>query len=66
MIASFWNVDSVKMLTRRELAWVLEENAQRAPRSASTRSNRTVYWLAWLTSRFDRSRLRSASDPAFS
>ena len=66
MIATFWNIDPVKILTRRELACVLEDLAQRVPRSASTRRNRTVYWLTWFTSRFDRSHLHSASDPGVS
>ena len=46
MIASFWNVDPVKILTRRELVCALDENALRAPRSASTRMNRVIFRLA--------------------
>ena len=46
MIASFWNVDPVKILTRRELACVLEDLASKAYRSASTRINRVVFRLA--------------------
>jgi len=46
MIATTWNVDPVKILTRRELAGVLNELAGRAPRSAGTRMNRTIFRLA--------------------
>ena len=46
MIASFWNVDPVKIRTRRELACVLDDLARRAPRSASTRMNRVIFRLS--------------------
>ena len=46
MIASTWNIEPVKILTRRELTCVLEDLARRAARSASTRMNRTIFRLA--------------------
>ena len=45
MIATIWNIDTVKILTRRELACVLNDLAQRAPRSASVRKNRAIFRL---------------------
>ena len=45
MIASFWNVDPVKILSCRELSCVLDDLACRAPRSASTRMNRVIFRL---------------------
>jgi integrase len=46
MIATLWHVDQTKILTRRELACVLDDLARRAPRSASTRMNRAIFRLA--------------------
>ena len=46
MIASFWSVDQTKILTRRELACVLDDLARRAPRSASARMNLTIFRLS--------------------
>ena len=45
MIATIWNIDAVKILTRRELACVLNDLAMRAPRSTSARMNRTIFRL---------------------
>ena len=49
MIASFWSVDQTKILTRRELACVLDDLAHRAARSASMRMNRVIFRLATCT-----------------
>ena len=46
MIATVWNIDPVKILTRRELACVLEDLQRKAPRSASVRMNRVIFRLA--------------------
>ena len=46
MIATIWNIDPVKILTRRELACVLEDLARRAPRSVNMRMNRVIGRLA--------------------
>ncbi|MEQ8667906.1 MAG: hypothetical protein RIC12_01975, partial [Pirellulales bacterium] len=46
MIGSTWVVDPVKILTRRELATVLDDLACRAPRSLSAYLNRVIYRLA--------------------
>lgn len=46
MIASFWNVDPVKILTRRELACVLDDLAGRAPRSMNVRMNLAIVRLS--------------------
>ena len=46
MIASFWSVDQTKILTRRELACVLDDLARRAPRSVNMRMNRVIFRLA--------------------
>ena len=45
MIATIWNIDAVKILTRRELACVLNDLARRAPRSASARMNGAIFRL---------------------
>ena len=45
MIATIWNIDAVKILTRRELACVLNDLARRSPRSASLRMNLTIFRL---------------------
>src|SRR5262249_36771943 len=41
-----WNLDSTRLLTRRELATVLADLATRAPRSARDRRNRVTFRLA--------------------
>ena len=46
MIAATWNIDPVKILTRRELACVLADLGRRAPRSAGARMNRVIFRLA--------------------
>ena len=46
MIASEWNVDPVKILTRRELATVLEDLARQTPLSSTARMNRVIFRLA--------------------
>ena len=46
MLTSTWNVDPVKVLTRRELAGVLNALDGRALRSASERMNRVIFRLA--------------------
>ena len=45
MLTSTWIVDSVKVLTRRELAGVLNALDGRASRSASLRMNRVIFRL---------------------
>ena len=49
MIASFWNVDQTKILSRRELACVLQDLASKAPRSVSMRMNRVIFRLSCCT-----------------
>lgn len=46
MRGSSWNVDPVRVLTRRELAAVLEGLARKAKGSANARLNRTILRLA--------------------
>src|SRR3990172_3073545 len=46
MIAPVWNIDPVRILTRRELACVLADLERRAERSASARMNRAIFRLA--------------------
>jgi len=46
MRGSWWNVDPVRVLTRRELAAVLEDLARKATGSANARLNRTILRLA--------------------
>src|ERR1700691_4630549 len=46
MIASEWTVDAVKILTRSELATVLEDLVRQAPLSRSARMNRVIFRLA--------------------
>lgn len=46
MIYTPWNVDAVKILTRRELTDVLADLARRAPKSANARMNRAIFRLA--------------------
>jgi len=43
---AIWNVDPVKILTRCELAGVLDDLNRKASRSASTRMNRAIFRLA--------------------
>ncbi|MEQ8667810.1 MAG: hypothetical protein RIC12_01475 [Pirellulales bacterium] len=47
MVGSTSVVDSLKILTRRELAAVLDDLARRAPRSQSTRMNRAIFRLGF-------------------
>ena len=49
MISMTWNIDPVRILTRRELACVLEDLARRASRSVNTRMNRVIFRLATCT-----------------
>jgi integrase len=46
MFASAWNVDEFKILTRQELATVLEDLARQTPHSAGNRMNRVIFRLA--------------------
>jgi len=46
MLGTTWTVDAVKILTRRELACVLDDLALRASRSEGTRMNRAIFRLA--------------------
>jgi integrase len=46
MLVSAWNVDPVKILTRRELACVLGDLTHRASRSAGQRMNKVIFRLA--------------------
>lgn len=43
---STWNIHPVQILTRRELACVLEDLGEKAPRSANARMNRVIFRLA--------------------
>jgi integrase len=43
---STWNLDPTRLLTRRELAWVLDDLADRAQRSSNTQRNLVIVRLA--------------------